>query len=131
MVLHVDEDGWGDEISLFSMSCSSMDESSALRFSSFNIRQYSFVLLFSDLRTLEGVFGKRISNNRDFCGFLFECFDKLELWVIVLGIELFPLTGQESYLIVDTLLYEYSGGGSANLAHVTHNAQVSPLDSLF
>lgn len=100
-----------------------MDESSTFRFSSFNIGQYTFILLSSDLRALESVFGKRISNNRDLCGFLFECFDKLELRVVTLEIGLFPLIGQGSfYLIVDTLLHEYSGGSSANLAHVTHNS---------
>lgn len=107
-----------------------MNESSAFRFSSFNIGQYTFILLSGDLRALESVFGKRISNNRDLCSFLFKCLNKLK--VVMLEIGLFPLIGRESfYLIVDTLLYEYSGGSSANLTHVTHNSQVSPLDSLF
>lgn len=81
VVLHVNEDGWGDKISLFSMGYSSMDESSTLRFSSLNIRQDTFILLSGDLRALEGIFGKRISNDRDLFGFLFECFDKLELYL--------------------------------------------------
>lgn len=111
--LDVREDGWFDEVALAVTNLlirgATGCESGTLRLASLNVGKNTLILCFVHLGALDSVGGEGVTDLVRRCdGFL---------------------EGRHE-LVVDPLLHEDTRCGTANLALITHDAGVSPLDSL-